>query len=499
MTEVDDIIKKISPHYQKNSPPRGSATQLEYDSPSESLEPVYFWILDYQTKKGFTNEKLIDNFASSPGSGHFSELGMKKSQMQEQASKLMATINQILRSVLNLIYDLKEFKIRLDHYDAAKSKDKNMANAGLLSLKQIWMDKVDMQRGQGSINAMSSGNLQFVTLRDAFLTANSPKDVDRLDLNDRVKRVLKARIQEFVEWRKRSEQELRKRFEIEKTYLKSQVDALKLQSRWAKPYLKAAERLEQSQNLEADAALVTAFNTILLQLTLMSTAPIKTADATLSSAPTSKSYQSGRVLPEDFKKVLKKTRNFYAVVVVDFKFIGIPSKVGQQYVFGGKATVDFKGYALHEEELDLLRHKLDESDLASALKLVQGMTEESLEQLQIDIDEFLKDEEEKPESVDTNPFTALFSSFKPKKKEKDDKKSKLAKLKRLDKKGIKPDSYAEKYVRNLTTVTAMDEAFDLYDKYKKGHGMASVPYGGEKGDIMGVRAPSSKIDNAFGF
>ena len=67
-------------------------------------------------------EKIVDNFASSPGSGHFSELGGKKSQMQDQASKILGTINNILRSVLNLIYDLKEFKIRLSHYDAAKSK-----------------------------------------------------------------------------------------------------------------------------------------------------------------------------------------------------------------------------------------------------------------------------------------------------------------------------------------------------------------------------------------
>ena len=78
------------------------------------------------------------------------------------------------------------------------------------------MDKVDIQRGQGSINALASGNLQFVTLRDAFMIVDSIKAVDDLDLNERVKRILKPRVQEFFEWRKRSEQELRKRFEVEK-------------------------------------------------------------------------------------------------------------------------------------------------------------------------------------------------------------------------------------------------------------------------------------------
>jgi len=168
MGEIDNIIIEISPFYKKKKEPSISYN-LIYDSPSETLEPIYFWILDFMKKIGNV-EKIVDNFASSPGSGHFSELGGKKSQMQDQISKIMGIINSILRSVLNLIYDLKEFKIRLSHYDAANSKDKEKANAGILSLKQIWMDKVDIQRGQGSINALASGNLQFVTLRDAFLS-----------------------------------------------------------------------------------------------------------------------------------------------------------------------------------------------------------------------------------------------------------------------------------------------------------------------------------------
>ena len=84
-------------------------------------------------------EKLIDNFSSSPGGGHFSELQGKASQMQQEASRVLGTVNQILKGVINLIYDLKEFKIRLSHYDAANSRDSRFAEAGLLALKQMWM------------------------------------------------------------------------------------------------------------------------------------------------------------------------------------------------------------------------------------------------------------------------------------------------------------------------------------------------------------------------
>ncbi len=488
--EIENIISEISPYYKERKENGEDVPNivhnLIYDSPRETLEPIYFWILDFMGKLGLDIDKIVDNFASSPGSGHFSELGTKKTQMQEQASRIMGTINTVLKSVLNLIYDLKEFKIRLSHYNVANSKDKEKSEAGVLALKQIWMDKVDIQRGQGSINALASGNLQFVTLRDAFLIVRTSKDVDKLDLNERVKRLLKPRVQEFIEWRKRSEQELRKRFEIEKTYLKSQVDALKLQSRWAKPYLKAAERLEQDDKLAMDEALVTAFNTVLLQLVLMAKREIKVeSEATISR-------YGALNLPEDFKKMKKKLRKYYSIVLVDFKFIGIPSKMGQQYVFGGKADVNFKSYALNEEELELFKSKLGESDLDSALKLVQGVTDDSLSQLKIDLDEFLGDEENK--GVEVNPFGALFSMFRPK-EGKSDEELKKEKMEKFKKKGIKKDSYAEAYVRNIAIADAMNTGFLVYDIFKKSMGMATPPYGGEKGV---PEAPLTRAEELFG-
>src|SRR3990167_4184844 len=116
MDDIDKIIEKVTSYYQKKKKVGKDIPDIKYslvyDSPAETLEPLYFWILDFAEKFGKV-EKIVDNFASSPGSGHFSELGLKKSQMQDQAFKLMGTINGILRSVLNLIYDLKEFKTRL--------------------------------------------------------------------------------------------------------------------------------------------------------------------------------------------------------------------------------------------------------------------------------------------------------------------------------------------------------------------------------------------------
>jgi|TARA_Y100000034_G_scaffold29558_1_gene35680 hypothetical protein len=491
--EIEKILEKVSPYYKKKKGKASMVHKLVYNSPSDQLEPFYFWILDFMGKIGFSNpEKLIDNFASSPGSGHFSELGQKKSQMQQESSRIMATINTVLRSVLNLLYDLKEFKIRLDQYEAANSKDKSEAEAGRLSLKQIWMDKVDIQRGQGSINALSSGNLQFVTLRDAFLVAKTPKDVDKIDLNDRVKRILKPRVQEFNDWKDRSHSELKKRFEIEKTYLRSQVDSLRLQARWAKPYLKAAEKLAQEEGIaDKDAALVTAFNTVILQLTLFGKRDFKVGDATTYHR------MGGSQLPEEFKR-MKKIRPYYIVVIVDFRFIGIPQKTGQHYTMGGKAEIEFKSYALNEDEIKLMEAELDKSDVNDALKLVQGMTDDSLAQLEVDLDEFLETEKEDKKEKDTNPFSELFNLFPGRNKKSDEEKDK-EKTDKLKKKGAKKDSYAEKYVRNLAIIDAMDAGFLIYDTLKKSYGMGSFPFGGGSDTLKAQpTAPKGEAEKFFG-
>ena len=189
MATPSEIINKILIGKEKpgnsEEDPVVKEHEIVYDSPTETLEPVYFWILNFANNVfGGDVEKIVDNFASSPGSGHFSEQSQKKTILQEQVMKTLGGINQIIKVIVNIIYDLKDFEIRLKHYEAAKSEDKSKKEAGMLALKQIWMDNVDIKRGVGSVNQLTQGNLQFTTLRDAFMVAKSVKEVDKLDLND---------------------------------------------------------------------------------------------------------------------------------------------------------------------------------------------------------------------------------------------------------------------------------------------------------------------------
>ncbi|PIN77937.1 hypothetical protein COV15_00990 [Candidatus Woesearchaeota archaeon CG10_big_fil_rev_8_21_14_0_10_34_12] len=476
MTAVKDItelVPEVSQFYKKIGEP-SEDHMIIYDSPSETLEPVYFWILDFMNKLFKKVEKPVDNFTSSPGSGHFAEIGARATRMQEEGMKVMGAINTVLKSIINIIYDLKDFEIRLEHYRALENKDKDKAEGGMLALKQIWMDSVDIKRGRGSINMLAQ-DLQFVTLRDAFMIAKSAADVEKLDLNERVKRILKPRVEEFLEWKKRSEAELKKRFNIEKAYLKSQVNSLQLYTSWAKPYLKIAEQLSANEKLAGRADIVNIFNTMILELALIGKNEIKIEDEILN-----------KTLPENFKN-LKPRRNYYSFVLVDLLFRGIPNKVGQHYSFGGRVEARFRGYALNDEEIDLLDEKIKDKGIDNALGFIKGATDDSLKEIKDDLDRYLKGEDEKEkeekkkkEALDINPFSALFSfggkkaKEEAEKKKKDDEKKKAeARMRRLKENGVEKDNYYEKLLRQRAEDIAKEQCFAVFDVYKKAHQMPS--------------------------
>ena len=107
---VQEIIEEVSPYYagRKKKKEAGlidsvpeTEHKLVYDSSSETLEPMYFFILDLMNGVGLAPEKLVDNFSSTPGSGHFAELGQRATIMQQQATRILGDVNNDLRSVLN--------------------------------------------------------------------------------------------------------------------------------------------------------------------------------------------------------------------------------------------------------------------------------------------------------------------------------------------------------------------------------------------------------------
>jgi len=441
--------------------------KIVYEADDALLEQIYIWIIDNIIKRDFFEEgteKLVDNFVASPGSSYFGEWSTRASQMQQQATSMLGAANQVLKSVLNLIYDLREFKLRLDPYDKLKSKKEVEKEAAILSLKQIWLDTVDMKRGNTAIKALAVSGREgpgFVTLLDAFMAADiyDLEKVKKMDLNEIVKKVLLQRVFEFNKWITESENDLKKRFEIEKVYLKSQVNSVRLYSRWIKPYLKAATLVEQRGS--PSAALVAAFNMVLFELVLIAKHRYQPAVEVKKG-----------LLPKMFETYKTyNSRKYIPMAVVEVNFRSTPTKVGQHHRYTGKAEITFTSYALNDDELALLRNQLEKDDLGDAMKFIEGATEESLKQIKDDIEEFIgegekKEEEEekkKKEAEETNPFSALFSFFT---KPKEEKKEKALWP-------IVKDGDYEKVIRSGAIIDARRRTLKTYNEFKKANNMVT--------------------------
>ena len=421
---------------------------LIYDSLGEGMEHIYFWILDFLRDRynglAMDVSKTKDDYEASVTSSFFGESGARATRMQEQAMKMMQTINTVVRSLINLIYDLKEFEIRLDMYKKYHSKNKEEADTGLLELKQLWMDQVDIKRGRGSINNMAQ-QLQFVTLRDAFMVAKNVKEANdkrKIDLNDRVRRILAPRLQEFFTWIDLSEKELTKRYNIEKSYLKSQLASLKLYANWTKPYLKAAQQLGMRDLTSPD--IVNAFNNMVLELSL---------------------FAKNKV-----GEVGKK--EYYACIEVVLRYRTVPkttrTQTGVQFIHSGRTRVDIKAYAMTNDDLEFLK----DQELYEGLDLIEEMVGTPLSELREDIDKYIKEvkEEDKkkakvPYELDLSiPFRSIGSGFK-------EVYSPFKPLFTIKKKVKEP--YTLSQMRKKAEGEAKAKAFVIYDVYKKTHGMMS--------------------------
>jgi hypothetical protein len=179
-------------------------------------------------------------------------------------------------------------------------------------------------------------------------------------------------------------------------------------------------------------------------------------------------------LPKTYKNITSK--KFNPCVLVEIRFLSVPERQQQGgYGFRGRFKIVFSSFALRDDEIKVLRDQIERDNMKDLFKAMEGATDESIGKIQEDIDELLglkekKDESEKKEekiaSQDIDPFSALFSIFK----------SDSPSSSKQDKKiGLPKDTDEEKIIRSLAIIEARKKCIKMYEKYKKEHGMPSIP------------------------
>lgn len=428
--------------------------RLNYDSMNEGLEPLYYWILDFMRDPppgglGLDVFKGEEKAGAGATSAYFGETGQRVSLMQQKASEYLGAINQVVKSIINLMYDLKEFEVRIKNYDDLDSNNEETRKYASQALKGVWMDQVDIKKGRGSINMLAQ-ELSFVTLRDAFFAVEKIEEAEKLDLNTRVKNILGKKLKEYLDWKELSEKEIRRRYNIEKAYLKSQIGTVKLYASWVKPYLKAAQKLKMHEFNTPD--IVENFSNMQMELEVFGKKDIKKES-----------------VHESYDKFSLDTK-IYAVVYVKLTFRAVPNVMqgqgGRHYVQNGRADVEFKCYAMDEKELQALESR----ELYEDMNLVEEWVGTSLDEIMKEADKYLNQEEipdvEKilKQKLE-NPLKGTLKGFS----------EVLGPLGGIvKKKGRKASGVVYEEVMKAAGSKSENLCFTIYNVYKKTHGMLNV-------------------------
>lgn len=422
LKELNDTLKKKGTDIVRVL--KGTAIsehELLYDAFGEALEPTYYWILDFIRDIGYEVEKISDIFAAAEASGYFGEMGQRRTALETRLAGggnvpgLFGTINMVVKSIINLLYDLKTFDIRLKNYDDLKAKDPAVKRSAIEALKGFWLNEVDKAKGNAAIDMLAQ-QLNFITLRDAFMVIpiqdwykpeaesakiaemkeKAAKYVNGMDLTDVVKRILNPRIKEFIDWLNISEKELRMRKNIERAYLKAQNSALSAYTRWARPYLIANEKLipteykdllkEHKEMGLGPAAIPKQFQATWFYLELIGKKP---AAITLAKPP---------IGVYDVVKLKDENNRPLSILNVKFAVRSSPQTMRGQRgepitIQTGKILIKFSGYVMQAKHYELMLKMQD----AEILDFIDIMTKETFDALAKDLQKYL--EEEKPKEM----------------------------------------------------------------------------------------------------
>lgn len=225
--------------------------ELSYSVYAANVERYYYWFLDAFKEEGeYEIEKIDDSYFTSPTSSYWGVIEQRRSMQQEKLSQFLAVIGNMIKSLFQLVRELRIMDERLQYYKQSKAGDK----AAEIALKGLWIDLVEGgAKNPASVYSMAT-QVGFTILPDLFfdVTVKSSKDIDaaveRLKehgINRKVREVLARKLKQFYLWKENTEKEINQRRKFVLKYLRQHFNVIKLYTTWVAPYIKNIKSLEQ--------------------------------------------------------------------------------------------------------------------------------------------------------------------------------------------------------------------------------------------------------------
>jgi hypothetical protein len=420
-----EITRGVDPVTIKNYPKPGLKMRLVYQSFNQSIEEVYFFLLqNLKEDLGLHNvTKVTDIFTASEQSAFWGQAQQRLSIQQGQVSNYLATVGKLTKELFQIVRELTILDERMALYNeinrAIESKpsvfERKKSYAAEVVLRGYWVDLKDGGvKSPGSVYGLA-GTLGYVALPDLFFAA-PPLTGDEVDnyvdvgckgFNDRLKDVLKKKLKAYVLWRDYTFKEVKNRRNFTVKFLRQHYNAIQMYINWIKPYLKNVKRLSQNMNRLGTEDLIGAFEGSFTEVEL------------ICSRKIDKYWHAAVVL----------NINFRTSPHMDFHQEGYqhkgPVHVGRsEFILRGYAWTDedFKNYlAMREKETMEIIGDVDESlkESIDALgddlrKYLKEAGEKFPEDIKKEEDEKKEDEKKRLEQMKgaLEPVLALFGGFK---------------------------------------------------------------------------------------
>jgi hypothetical protein len=445
--------------------------RLIYESPGATIEEPYYWILEH-IRQDFSHpyvEKIIDTYAGSEQSSFWGAIQARVGIQQDRASQYLRGISEMVKQLFQLVRELRILDEKLE----PRNKWQESAAADL-ALKGEYTDLVENRGGQiqpGSVYHLSQ-SVGYAVLPDMFFNTRIYKteDIDKIvdeqykGYNANVRNVLKRKMYAFINWKEKTDAELRTRRLFTLRYVRQHWNTIKMYMNWVKPYLRNIQRLQMNPQDIESPELVGAFESSVIEIEFVAYKPAK--------------------------------KGVYSISMFSFKFRTRPELSYQkdQYahkgpIHVGRMEVTMRSYGWTEAELESYKRLRQQEDM-----ILLGFADESvkaaMEALGEDLEKYLaeagekefeekkkekeaaekkkKEEDMKKSQNMLEPFTSVFSGFKelggalfgPMGGTDEGKKSKLS-------------DEEEAAVKKDQAKSASGQIFNVYKNFKKSHGLLS--------------------------
>ncbi len=433
---------------------------LIYESPHESIEPIYFWALNHMKIDWAYPiiHKITDIFTASEHSAFWGAATARLGLASDKVMQFLATIGQFIRKDLfQLTRDIRWIDERLAYHEDARKG----LTAAEVTLKGIWCDLVDGvvqgQRTSPNIFQLAT-QLQFTTLPDWFFSRHPQKtdDVDKvvegIDTTRVIKDLLKRKFHQFLVWREENYKELKQRKVFELRYLRQNYNIIRMYLSWLKPYMRHVERLQGDITKLSSEELIASFEGSLIEIEILG------------------------------QKIPKGNSQFYSCLLLTFQYRTKPSMQFTQETPGyhrgpvhvGETKISWRAYGWSEEQIKNFMLMKEKEDL-EMLKSIDSSVRATMDAIGDDLEKYLaeaeqlevKKEEPKPTKMPSllEPFTAIGKGFR------ETFGALIPVIPKGKKKPTKADLQKEDDEKKAAAGGASKDCWQNYKNFKKAHGM----------------------------